>query len=351
MPAFNPRRQLAWENGLKLFFFVSLILAILCTLMFVQDLLPSAVIALVISYLLIPFVNKLESAGMTRLQSTTLVFIGFTMALVGVFYLLTPFISNQAAALQTELPKYIDGTVALVRRFQNELRELSGGALVMDFGGNFRVWLENQSHELLSNLPGYLTSSAAVVVMSPFIAFFLLKDGRMLSQKLLHLAPNNIFELALNLHYQISLQIGQYFRARLLEALIVGAVVFLGLLSIQFPYAAVMALFAAVTNLIPYIGPVVGAIPALVIALTNQGSGVLLFLVISVYLIAQLIDVIFIIPLVVAKIVDLHPVTVVIAVIVGAQLLGVLGMVISIPIFSAAKVTFSTVYKHVTNSG
>ena len=68
-----------------------------------------------------------------------------------------------------------------------------------------------------------------------------------------------------------------------------------------------------------------------------------------VYLLAQVIDIVFIIPLVVAKIVNLHPVTVIIAIIIGAQLMGVLGMVISIPITSALKLTITAVYQHLVD--
>ncbi len=68
-----------------------------------------------------------------------------------------------------------------------------------------------------------------------------------------------------------------------------------------------------------------------------------------VYVIAQIIDIFFIIPLVVAKLVNLHPVSVVIAIIIGAQLLGVLGMIISIPMASALKVIFTNVYQHLVD--
>src|SRR5690606_14323802 len=104
-----------------------------------------------------------------------------------------------------------------------------------------------------------------------------------------------------------------------------------------------LALFAALTNLIPYIGPIIGAVPPVLIALISDDAMVTtslnlnLFIVISIYLLAQILDVIFIIPLVVAKIVNLHPVTVIVVIIVGAQLMGVLGMIISIPLASAAK--------------
>ena len=75
----------------------------------------------------------------------------------------------------------------------------------------------------------------------------------------------------------------------------------------------------------------------------------MLILVTSIYLVAQLIDVVFIIPLVVAKIVDLHPVTVVVMIIVGAEVGGILGMVVSIPVASAIKLTFNALYSHLTH--
>ncbi len=345
------RSNLAWENRIRLFFFIGFLLLAGFALFYIKDLLPSVVVAIVFSYLLSPLVNKVESSGLSRLVATSLVFTSFLIFIIAMLSVLTPFLSAQVSSLKGELPKYIDGSVSLIQRLQIDLRQISGGAIDIDLGTGFRGWLESESKELLSNLPAYLQSSASVIILSPFFAFFIIKDGRLMSQKFLSLAPNSVFELTLNLQYQINDQIAQYFRARLLEAVIVGAVVFFGLVIIGFPYAAVLALFAGVTNLIPYLGPVVGAIPAIMIALINSEPSLTILLVVSVYAIAQLIDMIFLIPLVVAKIVDLHPLVVVMAVIVGAQFLGVLGMIISIPICSAAKVTFSSVYQHLTNSG
>jgi putative permease len=110
-----------------------------------------------------------------------------------------------------------------------------------------------------------------------------------------------------------------------------------------------LGFFALITNLIPYIGPIIGAVPAVVIALINHESGVNLMLLTGVYFIAQLIDVIFIIPLVVAKIVDLHPVTVVIVIIIGSQVMGILGMMISIPVASVIKLVSNAVYHHIVD--
>jgi putative permease len=124
-------------------------------------------------------------------------------------------------------------------------------------------------------------------------------------------------------------------------------VVWCGLVLIDFPYAFVLAGFAGLTNLIPYIGPFLGAVPAFLIAWVEDPSGWLFLMIATVYLAAQLIDNFLIIPLLVAKIVDLHPVIVVLVIIIGAQIGGLIGMIISIPVACIIKLTIYAVYGHV----
>src|SRR5690606_15331034 len=137
---------------------------------------------------------------------------------------------------------------------------------------------------------------------------------------------------------------GDFIRARLIEAFIVGLVVWVGLAILQFPYALFLSLFAAVMNLIPYVGPFIGAVPAFVIAIINQEPSLNVLLMSMVYFIAQLVDIVFVIPLVVARTVNLHPVTVIVVFIIGASLMGVLGMIISVPVASVLKLILYTIY-------
>ena len=179
----------------------------------------------------------------------------------------------------------------------------------------------------------------------------MLRDGANIKKSILQLVPNSIFEISMNLIHEMNYQIGNFIRARLAEALIVGFVTWLGLAIIDFPYAVLLSLFAAGANLIPYIGPIAGAVPPVIILLVNSdivfGSiGVNLLAVSVVYLTAQLLDAFFIIPMVVAKIVNLHPVTVILVIILGAQLLGIVGMIISIPVASLIKLFLTTLYQH-----
>jgi putative permease len=344
-------QYLRFQNRFKMIVFLIVLLIGGVALFWIKDLLLSFVLAIVISYLLSPWVSQLESAGLRRITASAIVFVSFFTITGLLIWAISPFLSAQITALQRDFPYYLDSLMQISQRFQNWAQGFLGDSMHLTFGDGFSDFIQSSSKEALLKLPTFLSSSASVLILSPFIGFFILRDGRDIARSLLGIIPNNAFEISVNLLHQINSQIGQYFRARILESCIVGTIVLAGLWIIGFKYAVVLALFAAITNLIPYIGPIVGAVPAVIIALTGQDPQLALFLSLSVYAVAQLVDVFFIVPLVVAKIVNLHPVTVVLAVIVGAQLLGVLGMLISIPIFSAIKVTSVAIYNHVTDFG
>ena len=162
--------------------------------------------------------------------------------------------------------------------------------------------------------------------------------------------PNHVFETTLSLTHQIGEQIGRFIRARLLEAFIVGLITGVGLQMISFPYALLLGLFAGLMNLIPYVGPAIGFMPALLIGLVHGMDLMNIMMLISIYVIAQVIDNVLLIPVLVARMMKLHPVTVVVVVIAGAQFMGILGMVISIPVANAIQVAYHAVYQHIISA-
>ena len=252
----------------------------------------------------------------------------------------------QLSAFKSELPKFIDGMTKILAIRELKLNSFLFNMYEIDISKSLESTLLIFFRGLFDDLPNIISSSLSVMILAPFFAFFMLLDGQAVGKKLLALVPNNFFELALNLQHRINVQLGDFIRARLLEAGIVGFCVWVGLAAVGFEYAVLLAVFAGLSNLIPYIGPVVGAIPAVLIALVNSVPGFEFLIVIAVYIIAQLIDNFFIIPLVVAKIANLHPVTVAIVIIIGAQIGGILGMIISIPVASMLKLIISTIYSH-----
>ncbi len=339
------------ERLLRLTAVIAILLASLIVLIKVDDLLVSFVLAFVINYMFGPFVDWLERRHVPRALALTVIFLSSGVVIFLGIYLVVPLIVDQVQQLLHEAPKLQTDLITLIVNTEKHFK-IFFRTNDINFSRFINNWLLDKSSTLSGVVPSILSHSFTVLILAPLFAFFMLQDGRALSRSLLSLVPNNLFELALNLFHQINEQVGGFIRARFLEAAIVGFVVWVGLLCVSFPYATLLAIIAAVTNLIPYIGPLIGAAPAVAIALISPDAhladpvGINILIVCSVYFAAQLIDMLFIIPLVVAKIVNLHPALVIIVIIIGAQMMGVLGMMISIPVASVLKVTLTAIYEH-----
>jgi putative permease len=332
----------------KLFFFLMALFFLIAMVLFVKNLLVSFILAFVMFFLLNPLVDYLERRGFGRLSATLIPFAGMTLAAAILMPLFIPTLVGQFDSLRTDFPKYLGGITGLITEIQTRYSGFFSSVYKTDIAIEAQEKITIFAQNIFKELPEHISNSLTVLFLSPFLAFFMLLDGRELVRKLLALVPNNFFELVLNLNYQISTQMGGFVRARLLESIIVGLVLWIGLIIIGFPYALVLALVGGLLNLIPYLGPIIGAVPAFLIALINGVSPSEYLSLCMVYASAQIVDIVFVIPFVVAKIVDLHPVTVVLAVLIGAQVMGILGMIISIPLASTLKVTFSAVYRHLT---
>lgn len=344
------QRMLRRSNRWKLVGLLSLLVMIFVVLITVENLLVSSILALMISYSLGPVVNYLERQGMGRTVSTAFVFVavGVVLGLLGLW--LFPYFGETFSRLQADMPRFITGVGQFISDMEFRLQETAGPLATFDLEAKVEVQLTDWTRDFFVHLPSLVKTFFTVMILGPFLAFFMVKDGRSSLRMVLGIVPNHLFETALSLLHQINFQIGQFVRARVLESVIVGLCTAIGLAMISFPYALLLGVVAGVMNLIPYIGPLIGALPAFAIALVNGHSSLGVFLVALVYVVAQLIDAGILIPMLVAKIVDLHPVTVIIVIIAGAQVLGILGMIISIPVASTLKVTFSTIYRHLIDT-
>lgn len=347
----NLESKLRRERWLKLTAVLMIHLIGIVLLFTIDNLLVSFVLAFVINYLLAPLVSFFERKNIPRHVAILIPY--FTSGiLIGVaIYLVLPLVTAQIASLEAQLPTYQRDLLALIGRIELRVKTVVN-LHDLNITQTANNWLIAKTAELSTVLPAIVSQSLTVALLAPFLAYFMLQDGRSVARGLLSMVPNNLFELVLNLHHQINDQMGGFIRARFLEAAIVGLVVWAGLAIIGFPYAPLLSIFAALTNLIPYIGPIIGAVPPVLIALISEDGAIYstmsvnLIVVTSIYFIAQLIDVLFIIPFVVARIVNLHPVTVILVIIIGAQFMGILGMVISIPVASVLKLTLTAVYNH-----
>lgn len=332
----------------KLFFFLTLMLAAFLGIVFVKNLLVSFLLAFVGFYILNPVVDFIERKGLSRTLSALVPFVFFSLIIWFLVSLFLPLLVTQFDQLKSDYPKYLASFEKLLLELQAKIAQFSDSSSGERIINQIQQYIQMTAQNIFRDIPEIISNSLTVLLLAPFLTFFMLIDGRKWLRGILSLVPNSFFELALNLNHQISTQMGGFIRARLVETLIIGLVTWVGLLMIKFPYALVLAVVAGVLNLIPYIGPFIGAAPAFLIAVSNPDLQVNYVLLSLIYIVGQVIDAVILVPILVAKIVNLHPVIVVLAVIIGSQAMGVLGMIISIPMASVIKVSFESLYVHLT---
>ena len=315
----------------------------------IEGIFVSLLLATVLTFILNPVIVFLENLNLSRTIAITTVYLSIGVSFGVIFGNIVPSIQKEFRSLQKEIPLYKEKIVSSINEKEALLKQKYPVFKKVHLSTSLESYLKNRL--LKSNKSDIIVSSSKIIgsfltllIMVPFITFFFLKDGFIIKKTLIGAVPNRYFEMSLNLIYEINRQLGGFIRARLLEAVCVGIICFVGLTFFNVKYAAVLALFAALMNLIPYIGPVIGALPAIFIAFVDTGSWVILTQVVIVFIAAQLFDIFVIIPAVFARIVDMHPLMVVIVIIVGGQLGGIIGMILAVPIYSVTKVTIREIF-------
>ena len=198
--------------------------------------------------------------------------------------------------------------------------------------------MESSTQSLGANVAAIAGSAFSLLVI-PFVTYFALSDGDRAAKRLLERVPNKYFEMTLNVISRIQEDLVGYLRGWLLDSAIVGVMNIVGYYLIGLNYPILMGVIGGVTNLIPYVGPFAGLVPAFLVGVAQTGDLRLILPVIMVNLVVQTIDNIIVQPLCFAKTVDMHPVTVIVVLVVGNQFMGVMGMLLAIPLYVILKVT------------
>jgi predicted PurR-regulated permease PerM len=301
------------------------------------------VISALMAYILDPIASYLEAKGLSRSNATIIIFLLLfaTIGLVG--WTLLPGLFYELFDLQQTLN--LKDTASISQKIQEFIEQNLSFINVenIDIDEKVKNIISFLTDELLSILAN-LVSVISYIVIIPFVIFFLLKDGRKMKKAFIHIIPNRYFEMVLNVIHKIDQQLGWYLRGQFTEASVVGilSVIALWLLDVQ--YFIMIGVFAGLANMIPYVGPVAGMVPAIIITIMNGGDPVKILYIVIAFSIVQLIDNIILQPMVLSKSVKLHPLIIVFVVLIGGQFFGVLGMLLAVPVAGIIKVTSSELY-------
>jgi len=316
----------------------------------VRTSLPPLILAGIMAYLINPIIDISERRNIPRWASIAGVYLLIAGLIVLAFAYLVPLLVEQLQQLQQQLKGLWPRLPDLLRGAQEWVQEKIPASrnLVGEFQLDERAISTAQewASGFLAQAPQFLTKALTNIVnvvsyfvMVPFIAFFLLRDGRSFKRGLIQLVPNRFFETTLAINSKIEEQVGRYLRGILLEASSIGVLSVIGLLVIGLDQAVIVGVVAGAANLVPYLGPIVGTLAGVLVAVSTGGSilGVLI-----VFASVQFIDNWVLQPVVMSRSVRLHPLLVFLAVIFGGTYGGLLGMVLAVPLTGAIVVTIST---------
>ncbi|MBC7540595.1 MAG: AI-2E family transporter [Bacteriovorax sp.] len=333
---------------IQLIFFISIIV-LFCSLVLA---LPRISIPLSLAYILslalTPIVNSLMALRISKTMSTVLIFVILAILIGWPLVKIIPMLSNESQNIQNIIPK-IENYVILQFQYVREFVKLKTGHEIGDaYVYQGLTELQNWSSGIVVRIPNYLANLMEWIFLVPFFTFFIIRDSDSFKKTLLSFTPNMIFERFYYVIHVFNRQLGNYFFAKFVEAVIVGGIITTGLLLMDIKFAVILGFIAGLTNIVPYVGPFIGIIPAIVFGMLEYGmTSPTMGAILILYAVANVVDIFFVFPFLVSKIVNLHPMIVAVSVIVGSHYLGITGMVISIPVVAAIKLIITEIYNEI----
>ncbi|OGG79357.1 hypothetical protein A3A39_01945 [Candidatus Kaiserbacteria bacterium RIFCSPLOWO2_01_FULL_54_13] len=299
-----------------------------------RDLILVLMTAVVISSAIEPAVARLRAWGLPRVFSVLLVYVLLFAVFFGIFYFFIPTLFADLATFLSTLPIYLE-TLNRLSAF-DEFAQIFGTAppdlSQIDLMASVRGAAEaagvfGNALTAIASIFGGVLSFVLIIVFSFYFA--VIETG--VDDFLEIVSPRKYQAYVLDLWHRSRHKIGLWMQGQLLLAVIMGVLVYLGLTILGVPHALLLAVIAALFEIIPVFGPILAAVPAVGIAFVDGGV-TLGLLTVALYVIAQQFENHLIYPLVVTRVVGVPPLLVILALIVGAQLAGFLGILLSVPV-------------------
>ncbi len=333
------------KNIVKLVLILLFIAAILYAGFLFFDLLVMLTISLLIALIFNPAVSWLERFSMPRLLAVISVFLITTVVIFFSLSVIIPKIIYQMNAISSSLDKenittFMKGIEQQLNTYLPFIDSKNLITKINEVASSFLLGSINNLSDILTSIFSVL----AISIIVPFMTFFLLKDKEKIIKGLINLMPNKYFEMSYWIIKKIGTQLGRYVRGWILDATFVGFSIAIGLTILGIKNSIFIGLIAGVGHLIPYFGPVIGGIPAITISLLQFGDFSRFPSIAILFLIIYSFDNGYVQPKLFSMATDFHPLLIIILILLGGQLLGVLGMLIAVPTATVIKTASKEIY-------
>lgn len=333
---------MAWWREKKYYRLALLILLLAMGIYFlylVRGIFFSFILAVTLTYLLNPVVSALEEKGVPRVLAimvayAALVIIAGSLILYGM-----PHVIRQLNQMVDVVPEYTEQVKEFSQSIQKQYARAGIPEAIRNVIEERISWIEQSLLELARRTAEGLTGIAGYIfniVLAPILAFYLLKDVELFKEKAVRAIPSRWRDDMLTLGSEVHRVLNRFIRGYMTVSLIVGGLTWLAMsiLGVEFPI--MLGLFAGLTQIIPYFGPVIGALPAIALGLLT--SRWLALKVIIAFFIIQQLEGSVISPKILGDQVGLHPLFVILVLLAGGQLFGLMGMILAVPVAAVLKV-------------
>lgn len=312
------------------------ILVALVFLFLISDVLGIIFIALILASALEPLIRWLQHKGLHRVLATIFIYLGIFIILFGVVFVLVPPVTKQASDLANHFPYYYNTVIKSVVSFSGDQlsQETAKQLLPATSGADDTT---NSLTGALFDVFGGLVGFILVWV----IAFYFIAEEKGLKQFVGSLIPAKSQDYYFDLLDRIRLRTGSWFRGQLFTSVVVGLLYYVGLQALGVPYALLLAVLGGLFEVVPFLGPIVAAIPIVLLGFIK--SPVIGILTIVLYIVIQQLESLVITPRVFSERVRLNPLFSVIVILIGFKVAGLFGAILAVPVATAASVVIADI--------
>lgn len=345
---FNRRNNLI----ITLFIIVICIFALIAVFrsMLISILMP-ILWAVVISYLLNPIVNKLTEFKISRLWSVIIICIMILLLLVSLSLTVIPRMTNEIKEFAETLPTYTNEVIefsnAIYIKYINSMSSLPRELIGIDVA--FRKYLDSLQIFIIDYIRKITETGLSIfsnivgIVLVPIYTFYFLKDTAFFKRKVLLAVPKKIRSEIVCIFKEINKLLNNFIRGQFIVAALVGLISVIALFILKVEFALLIGAIAGIGNIIPYFGPIIGAIPGVVIAFLDKPIKAV-WVAIAFFLIQQIESAV-LQPKIVGDSVGLHPVFVIVSLLIGGELFGIAGLIFAVPVAASIKIVLKHLLK------
>lgn len=322
-------------------------IVVMCQTLFIPLLISG-----VLYYLLRPLVQFLVSRKIPRSAAILILYLLVICLFTLLIIYVAPMIQRQFVELGNNLPNYVRNAVEKVYELtDNESVNQFLTSFSLDFNTlqtkatDYAYVVVNWISTNITAVVSFVANVVLLAVVVPFVLYYFLKDGEKMSAGVIKVIPKKNQTLARKLLTEMDQTISTYIRGQITVAVCVGVLLLIGYFIIGIEYAVLLALAAMLTNVIPYVGAFISAVPAVLVAAVDSPMMVVKVLIVT--LVAQQIEGNLISPQIMGKQLEIHPLTIILLLLVAGTLVGPLGLLLAVPFYAIAKIIVVQIYRFI----